>query len=72
MKTTIKVISYKNLPARAPILLTAVAYLYLDRYNAPGWVWGIVGTLMAFLWISYMLANYWQEQIDLRKEKITD
>lgn len=62
------VISWKNLPARLPWVSTAVAYLYLDKYNAPGWVWGMVITLFAILWILCLLAKALQNQVDILKD----
>jgi len=45
------VINPKRLPPRFPFLLTAVAILWLDRYNAPGWVWGVWATVLFVAWI---------------------
>jgi hypothetical protein len=68
MKKT-KVISDKNLPVRAPILLTAVVYLFLDKFNAVGWVWGVVGTIFALLWIGYFYGIATSDGIDIFKEE---
>jgi len=46
-----KVISEKYLPARPPLALSIAIWLLMDRYKAPGWVYGTVGTLMAIDWI---------------------
>ena len=63
MKTT-KVIPYKNLPGRIPIWSTAVVWLVLDRLAAPGWVWGICGTIWCFIWVFSVIAIHTQEQTD--------
>ena len=62
-----KVISVKNLPARFPVLTTAVSYLYLDKYNAAGWVWGVVGTVLAILWILVVIVKAYEEETDILK-----
>lgn len=60
-----KVISYKNLPARLPWLSTAVAYLFLDKFNAVGWVWGMVITLFSILWILCIAGKCLQTSVDV-------
>jgi hypothetical protein len=42
--------------AQLPIFSTLTAWLFLDRVSAPGWVWGVVGTLFAVVWA----ANIWK------------
>ena len=46
------VISRSCLPIRLPVLSTLVAWLVLDRLNAPDWVWGAIGVCYAILWIA--------------------
>ena len=43
-----------HIPARAPLTDTVLAYLAMDYYSAPGWIWGSVGALIAFLWLGYV------------------
>ena len=50
-----KVIHPKNLPTRLPMLLTAVIFLALDRYQPPGWLCGVAYTLLALLWIGCII-----------------
>lgn len=45
-----RVISIKNLQMRMPLWPSLVAWLVLDRLNAPGWVDGVVGCFFAFAW----------------------
>lgn len=45
------VLPWNALPTNLPVQTTALAGLLLDRFSAPGWVWGVVGTLMALVWI---------------------
>ena len=61
----VKVISYKNLPAKLPLLSSAVSYLFLDKFNAPGWVWGVVITLFSILWISCVIKLSNEDVIDI-------
>lgn len=60
-----KVISYKNMPVRLPVGGSCVLYLLLDRFQAPGWVWGVLGTLLAILWIVAVHKMFTQKQTEL-------
>ena len=62
---TRKVVSPKNLPMRAPLTSTLVFWLVLDKLGAPGWVWGVLGTLLAVLWIAYFVDIFKREDIDI-------
>jgi len=65
---SVKVISYKQLPAKIPTVPTAVAWLLLDRLQAAGWVWGVVGTMFALIWIGSVTAFFMQETVDVIKD----
>lgn len=58
-------IDRKNLPVRAPTLLTAVAWLLADRLNAPDLVWGIVCTLLGILWVGWAYAFHSEVEVDV-------
>lgn len=58
---TYKVISPKDLPRRLPFCQTVVIGLLLDRLQAPGWVWGVAGTIVVAGWIGYIIEIFWQE-----------
>ena len=47
---TRNVIPWAALPAQLPAQTTAVVYLLLEHFDAPGWVCGVVATLLALLW----------------------
>lgn len=64
-----KVISFKNLPSRFPVLSTIVFYLLLDKLNSPGWLWGVVGTVMGLVWIGAIIAIWTQKQVDIFEGK---
>lgn len=59
------VISRKNLPTSSPVTFMAVLYLLLDKFNAPGWVWGAVGLLMLFIFIAWITSMVTDNQIDI-------
>jgi len=63
-----KVIAYKNLPGKFPGLLTAVAFLYLDQYNAPGWVWGVSWTILGIFWILSIVVKAFEQETDIFDE----
>lgn len=50
MRKKWNVIDANCLPTRLPYLSTAVAWLLLDRLDAPQWVWGAVGFFYLLLW----------------------
>lgn len=45
------VLPWGIMPAQLPVQTTALAWLLLDRLAAPGWVWGVVGTVLALFWV---------------------
>lgn len=60
-----KVIAYEQLPARLPIWISLTAWLLLDRFHPPGWVWGMVGTVFAFLWLVSIIDMVREQRIKL-------
>jgi hypothetical protein len=61
----VKVIHPKNLPSKLPLLLTAVAWLMLDRLQPAGWVHGVVYTIIAILWIISIVGMVREQQLDI-------
>jgi hypothetical protein len=50
-----KVISRKQLPAQPHWSWKALtAYLALEHFNAPGWLWGVVGCIFTLALIGYI------------------
>lgn len=50
-----KVISRKQIPVSPHLSWKAfTAFLALDYFNAPGWLWGVVGCLFALALIGYI------------------
>lgn len=62
--TKIKVLKPKYLPTRAPVSLTMATCLLLDRVKAPGWVWGVVGTLLMVLWVAFFASLGREEMVE--------
>ena len=60
-----KVISRKNLPASIPLISTAVTWLVLDRLQAAGWVYGVMGTVLALAWIGAIVGMCTEKQTDV-------
>jgi hypothetical protein len=61
MSKTRYVIPVDHLPARPPIVFTAVAFMALDLYDAPGVAWGVLGTVIALAWIGWAILVARQE-----------
>jgi hypothetical protein len=47
--------------ARPPVLSSAVLYMALDLYYAPGWLWGAAWTVMGLLWLAWVMLRLQQE-----------
>jgi hypothetical protein len=56
------VIPYSQLPARLPFWQSLTAWLMLDRFDCPGWLYGVVGTLFALIWI-VLIAQMWAQEL---------
>lgn len=63
------VLSNNSLPARLPVVFTAVVYLLLDKFQAAEWVWGAAGLFLVLLWIFTFIAKSHEEHIDLLNKK---
>jgi len=61
----LKKIARQNIPHNFPVVSTTVAWLLLDRLDASGIVWGIVGTVFAILWVLVLLDIVWSDSVDL-------
>ena len=60
-----KVVKVANLPARFPIVATAVWWMLFDRLHAPPLAWGVFYTLAAIIWVISIFAVFNQESVDL-------
>jgi len=59
------VIKVSSLPVRPPILLAAVLWLLLDRFDAPGWAFGVMWTLIAMLVVGFLVGLKRTEFMDV-------
>lgn len=62
-----KVVHGKNLAMRSPVLTILVFWLVLDRLDAPGWVWGVVGTIAVVLLLAWIVDIFNIEHIEVIK-----
>ena len=62
-----KVVSSTNLPARLPITFSIVMWLLLDRIQAPGYVYGIVFTIIGIMAIAAAIDIWKREDVTLWK-----
>lgn len=62
-----KVLHPKHLPGRLPLLQTLLWYLFLDKIHAPGWVWGVMGTLMVLVWAVSIYNLIVEEKVELKE-----
>lgn len=62
-----KVISSKNLPMRMPLIGTLVWWLVVDKLGAPGWVWGVLGTLLVVGWIAFGVDVWNRDDVEVLK-----
>lgn len=53
-----KFISPKVIPPRSPLLSTAVWVTFLSYWGAPGWLWGVMGTVIVINWVVFFLAAF--------------
>ena len=59
-------VSAKNRRFSSPVLGTIVYGMAMDYYNAPQWLWGVVGVLVTLYWILCIA------EIVLHKPKIVE
>jgi hypothetical protein len=69
MNTKQKVIASKNIQLSFPLSLTILAYLLLDKFNASGWLWGVVGTIFVIWYIAVIFSWATTEVVDIFEEK---
>lgn len=58
-----KVIDRKYLPSRLPVTGTAFWIFILHQYHAPGWLWGVIGTIFVVTWITVIAAVILEERV---------
>jgi hypothetical protein len=60
-----KALASKHAPRRLGLSLYAVVWLLLDRWQPPGWVWGVVGTVCAVVFIASLIDFFTAEDVEL-------
>ena len=46
-----KVIPWEYMPMRVPWHTPVILYLLLKTHDAPGWLWGVAGTITVFVFV---------------------
>lgn len=64
-----KVLAWKQLPSRPPTVATIAWLLVLDRFHAPGWVWGVIGALLVIVWVSLIHDMATQKEVEIEELK---
>lgn len=66
-----KVVAFANLPVtlRTPLLYSVVAELEMHRLSSPGWVKGVVWTLLGLLWVVTIVTLLHQDYLTPRWEE---
>lgn len=60
-----RVIAHKNMPARVPLWQTVTLVLVLDRFGAPGWLWGVMLALTGMAWALAYVVHRGEEAVDV-------
>jgi len=56
----VTVIKSSSLPTRSPVGFAILFWLLLDRLGAPGWAFGVLGTLVFFM-AMFWIVSFWTE-----------
>ena len=59
------VIKDSNLKTRNPLFLGLVSYLVLDRFNAPEWVQGAIGSIFGLIFIIFIIDLFKTNEVDI-------
>jgi hypothetical protein len=62
-----KVLKLDQLPAKLPTAATIAWFLLLDRFHAPGWLWGAVGVVAVIHWAGSIYAMCVQQPVRLKE-----
>jgi hypothetical protein len=58
-----KVINKNNARCNFPIIATLVWWLVLDKIDAPGWAWGVIGTILVVGWVVIIIDVFTREEL---------
>lgn len=59
-----RVVKRACLASKPPIMESLLFWLILDRFHAPGYAWGIVGTLVVLIWIGFVITLFSEDYRD--------
>ncbi len=59
-----RVVKRTCIASPAPILHSLFAWLVLEHFAPAGWVWGVVGTVVALLWIGFITTLFTEDYRD--------
>ena len=60
-----KIIKRTNLGYRLPVTNTFIAWYLMDRFNAPGWLWGALGLFFLVAWIATITDMLNESEVDM-------
>lgn len=60
-----KVINRNNLPVKMPIMNTVITVLAFDYWNAPQWLWGVMGIVCLGVWVYVFIRFKIEKPIDV-------
>ena len=58
-----KVINAKNKSVPLPVVGSIAWYLLLDKFNAPGWLWGALGFAFTIVWVAAIVDIFNREEL---------
>lgn len=64
-----KVLSKKQMPIKLPVVGTGFWLLVMDKYNAPGWLWGVVITILSIVWIALIVGVTREQSTEIEELK---
>ncbi len=66
MKTPRKALAARNRPRSLSLSFYAVVWLLMDRFDPPGWLWGVIGCLCALLLAASVYDMLEAEDVELK------
>jgi hypothetical protein len=64
-----KVINRNQLPVAFPTMQTLCAFMALSYFQAPQWLWVVMGALYFIVWIAIIIRMCSEKQVDIFKEQ---
>lgn len=61
-----RALAMKNTPRRLSLWWYALVWLLMDRWQPDGWVWGVVGTFCASVFIASVIDFFTAEDVELK------